>query len=129
MSLGEAKTREQRMGCPSSHLRLARKTCSNTSLTSWKLGNGRWMPSPNRGFSEAAQPSKICLMIESSIIVVARPSSDVELHGGTVVKATTAVRLKVASIVVRSAINSRADKNCSETTALCQPHIGCVSTA
>ena len=80
-------------------------------------------------FSEAAQPSKICLMIASSIIVLAPPSSDVEPHGGTAVKATTAGRLKVASIVVRSAITSRADTNCRETTALCQPRIGCVSTA
>jgi hypothetical protein len=45
------------------------------------------------------------------------------------VKATNAVRLKVASIVVRGAITSSADDNCNETPALCQPPIGSVSTA
>lgn len=86
------------------------------------------MRSPNRRFSEATQPSKICLMIESSIIVLAAPYYDVEPNGGRAVKATKAVRLKVASLVARGSISSRADKNCSETTALCQHSMACVST-
>jgi hypothetical protein len=87
------------------------------------------MRSPTGWLSEAAQHSKICLIIESSIIVLPVPYDAGEPNGERAVKATNAVRLKGASIVARSSINSHADENCNETTALCQYHMACVSTA